>query len=125
MDLKFTFLLLLTIVVFFALSIFYLKASFAVVAIERTKQALSAEYEKLREQNDILETQLREKVNLEEVYRIATEDLKMKLPDKDIIHILQKKNHSYTVILNKKKTSLEKKKDLLTKITLFINELLQ
>lgn len=79
--------LLISIVATLATAVIYLKNMDSLRSIEKQITNLEKDYNELREDNNIKRTRLDAMVDLDEIYRIATEELKMIKPDED--HVIK------------------------------------
>ncbi|MFW6015445.1 MAG: hypothetical protein ACOCRK_03345 [bacterium] len=94
-NLGYKFVLFFAIVATLAICVIYLKTEMNISKKSSDIKILEQEYEKLKDNNNILMQSVEIKWDLDEVYTIATEELGMIKPDSEQIKYYKEENASY------------------------------
>ena len=91
-----TFILVLVILATLGVAIFLLKTQFIVMENSKNLIHLKNELVETKNHNDQLKSEIQKNMNLDEVYRIATEELGMVQAGKDNVRYISLNENSYT-----------------------------
>lgn len=91
-----TFILAFVIIATLGVCVVYLKAEYAVTSNSEQIMSLKNQLSEVNKQNQQLEDEIASSVNLDEVYRIATQELGMVLPSKEEVFYIGADDITYT-----------------------------